>query len=474
MRAHEIELVLKELKLEDSFIQQISQPEFSRLYFQIYRPGTSFWLRLAMGPPEPRIYRSWSAPAKNPSPKRFLELLRSRIRGGKIVLARQLGHERVIELKIHQGGEEFLLYFRLWAGAANSFLCTADREILDCQYRRPGRKEQTGEILHLPEPKPARPDSFPIRQEIMDWAQGADEGMPFNRKLHEFFSSMERTARRARLKEEVLRRLRSRENALAGRVKGLESRLKEYEDEALYQRYAEVLSSQLHLLKAGMTEAELEDYWNPGQTLRLPLDARLKPQENAEHYYSLAKKARLGRGHVEEELSNLRSQLTELEYLILELEEEEPEIPRLEELKEAFDRPLPQKKPQEQDQPGLEFQSQGFRILVGRSAKENDAILRRQSRGNDFWLHTRDYPGAYVFIRTIKGKTIPLDVLLDAGNLAVFYSKARNSTNVDLYYTQVKYLRRPKDGKLGLVLPTQEKNLSISPDKERLDRLLRS
>ncbi|MBQ7282446.1 MAG: hypothetical protein IJR16_06680, partial [Spirochaetales bacterium] len=65
-----------------------------------------------------------------------------------------------------------------------------------------------------------------------------------------------------------------------------------------------------------------------------------------------------------------------------------------------------------------------------------------------------------------------LEVLLDAANIAVLYSKGRNNSSVDLYYTQVKYLRRAKDGKTGLVLPTQEKNLTIKPDPARIARLL--
>ena len=95
-------------------------------------------------------------------------------------------------------------------------------------------------------------------------------------------------------------------------------------------------------------------------------------------------------------------------------------------------------------------------------------------RGEDLWLHVRDFPGGYVFIKAKKGKTVPLDILLDAANLAVYYSKARTNTKVDLYYTHVKYLRRAKTSSKttkGLVLPTQEKNLCITPDKDRLKRL---
>ena len=64
-----------------------------------------------------------------------------------------------------------------------------------------------------------------------------------------------------------------------------------------------------------------------------------------------------------------------------------------------------------------------------------------------------------------------MNILLDAANLAVYYSKARNAGKTDLYYTHVKYLRRAKNGPKGLVLPTQEKNLCIEPDKARLARL---
>jgi predicted ribosome quality control (RQC) complex YloA/Tae2 family protein len=57
---------------------------------------------------------------------------------------------------------------------------------------------------------------------------------------------------------------------------------------------------------------------------------------------------------------------------------------------------------------------------------------------------------------------------LDAGNLAIFYSKGRNNGEGDLFYTSVKHLRRVKDGPKGLVIPTQEKNLHIKVDEKRL------
>jgi predicted ribosome quality control (RQC) complex YloA/Tae2 family protein len=92
-------------------------------------------------------------------------------------------------------------------------------------------------------------------------------------------------------------------------------------------------------------------------------------------------------------------------------------------------------------------------------------------KGNDLWLHARDYPGSYVFIKHLSGKSVPLDILLDAGNLAIFYSKGRNNGEGDLFYTPVKYLRRARGAPRGTVLPAHEKNLHVKVEEKRLREL---
>ena len=131
-------------------------------------------------------------------------------------------------------------------------------------------------------------------------------------------------------------------------------------------------------------------------------------------------------------------------------------------------------KPKQQEKkvhPGIDYTIDGWYILVGRDANENDDLLRHYVKGPDLWMHTRDFPGGFVFIKNRPGKTVPLDILLYAGNLAVYYSKARKSGKADLYYTHVKWLRRAKDAPKGLVLPTHEKNLTIQLDESLLKKL---
>ena len=104
-------------------------------------------------------------------------------------------------------------------------------------------------------------------------------------------------------------------------------------------------------------------------------------------------------------------------------------------------------------------------------ADENDELLRHHVKGQDLWFHTRDFPGGYVFIKAKSGKSVPLEIMLIAGNLAVHYSKARKNGEADLYYTQVKHLRRAKNGPKGLVLPSNEKNLHVKLDTRLLRQL---
>ncbi len=200
----------------------------------------------------------------------------------------------------------------------------------------------------------------------------------------------------------------------------------------------------------------------------MELDPTRSPTDNATAYYDRARRAEESAAFLDSSAESLSSRLERIRGRLAELES--LELSALRELVAS----LEQRGGGDRGGstlPGLEFESQGFRILVGRNARENDELLRHATRGNDWWLHTRDYPGGYVFVRNRPGKSVPLEVLLDAGNLALFFSKARSARRADLYYTQVKYLRRAKDGPRGLVLPTQEKNLTVDLDDARLQRL---
>src|SRR5690606_4501232 len=87
-------------------------------------------------------------------------------------------------------------------------------------------------------------------------------------------------------------------------------------------------------------------------------------------------------------------------------------------------------KPKPANPPGENFRRfvsiEGYPILVGRNNEQNDRLTMRVANGNDLWLHVGGgRPGSHVVIKLPKNKTASLQTLLDAGTLAVHFSKAR-------------------------------------------------
>ena len=115
----------------------------------------------------------------------------------------------------------------------------------------------------------------------------------------------------------------------------------------------------------------------------------------------------------------------------------------------------------------------GAPILVGRGARDNDALTLRIARGNDVWLHARGASGAHVVIPG-AGESPDSDTLGDAAILAAHFSSYRGADGVEVAWTRRKHVRKPKGAAPGSVIVTQEKTLRVRLDEARLAELLRS
>jgi len=61
------------------------------------------------------------------------------------------------------------------------------------------------------------------------------------------------------------------------------------------------------------------------------------------------------------------------------------------------------------------------------------------------------------------GKYVDEDTLKYAASLAATYSKGKYSSNVPVDYTQIKYVKKPKGFKPGLVLYSNFKTIFADP-----------
>ncbi len=466
----EIDRVLAELPLQEAFVRQVYQPSHPVLVLELYRQGANFRLLFCFATPHLRLHSSSARPANPSPPPRFAAFLRSRLRDGKILQAGQLGRERIVRLEVARGGERLLLWARLWGGAANLIVTDPEGRILDALYRRPKRGEVSGGRF--------QPPTAPAAEAGTDRFQAREfpgEGT-YNQRVERHYAELERAQERERLLGSARSRLERRENRILAGLETLRQRLESQGEPSQLRRCGELILANLQAVEPGARWLTAEDFETGGPPLRIELDPRLNPPQNAENYFRRYRKARTGLERLGEDIRSLERELEAVrrERRALENAEDPAVLADLAVREQAARKGKAGRARDEAKAPGLAFASGMFSLLVGRSAAENDALLRRHVRGNDTWLHARDAPGAYVFIRALPGKSIPLDTLLDAANLALHYSKAKGSGRGDVYYTQVKYLRRAKDGPPGLVLPTQEKNLHVRLDPQRLARLLDS
>lgn len=113
--------------------------------------------------------------------------------------------------------------------------------------------------------------------------------------------------------------------------------------------------------------------------------------------------------------------------------------------------------------------SDGFEILVGRAARDNDFLTFKVARPNDLWLHAADYGGSHVVVRNATRKDIPHRTIIEAAQLAAQFSQARKDPKVDVHYTQRKFVSKSKGAAPGLVRLTRFKNIMVEP-KEAAER----
>ena len=485
----EIDKILEELDLEGSYIQKVVQSSYSVMVLHLYKTRPMS-LVICLEPGACRLHETTRKIPKFDKPLRFMELLRSRLRGAKITEAVQLNNDRIVRLSLETASGMLYLYIRLWSGAANMLLVD-NGIIVDAFYRRPSRHEVSGEPWQ-PLPGESEAAATDVEAKTTESAfttvlpvaadkpvktytiRSYDTSKTFNEAIDEWYARQAPVLSLEALRAEAERFYGLKIEKISRALEKLEAKKHSFLQADTLKHQGDLLLANLYRIPQGASSVELEDYAADNRIIRIALDPRKTAQENAAGYYERYKKAVSGLEALTDDIEASKRTLAALNEELAKLRvEENPYL--IEKVLHKRKIPVQRKQAaQEKERPGLTFYHDGWILYVGRTAAENDELLRHHVRGKDMWLHVRDYSGGYVFIKNKNGKTVPLPVLIAAGNLAVFYSKARRNGQADLYYTAVKDLRRAKNAPKGTVLPSNEKNLSIKLDPAVLKQLEQS
>jgi len=486
----EINLILDELNLEGAQIQSAVQSAYDIIILRFYKKGETKQTLISLSSGACRLHETFRAVPKSEKPLRFAQFLSSKIVNGWVTEIKQLGDNRIVKIVVKRSGAAvdsenetviYKLYIRLWSNAANFIVTDENGVILDAMRRNPKRGEITGGHYAPEDIKEENlPQSTQGSQKEDDYKQKPKREFfirdikgsgSFNKKIDEFYAAQGGTLSLEALREQARRRCEGSLGRISASIEKLKEKEASYENAERFKVYGDLILSNIADIKPDAKWLETEDI--NGEKIRIELEERTVPAVMAQKYYEQYKKAKNGLSEIQREIAQSEQELKDvtekLEHL---LNETNPLIlAKLLKSGGSAHSAGKQKNDTQKKRPGLSFKRGDWLIIVGRDANENDELFRRHVKGNDLWLHARDYHGSYVFIKQRAGKSVPLNILLDAGNLAIFYSKGRNNGEGDLFYTQAKYLRRAKNGPKGLVIPTQEKNLRVKVEDDRLREL---
>ncbi|MCL1822942.1 MAG: NFACT family protein [Oscillospiraceae bacterium] len=266
--------------------------------------------------------------------------------------------------------------------------------------------------------------------------------------------------------ERVLRKIDARRTdlaACAGREK--------------FRKWGDLLNANLYQLKKGVNSFTTIDFENNGE-VKIPLDTRLTPAQNAQKYYAEYKKLQNAEKTLTELIKDGEQELIYLDSVLdaasravtdSELLEIKRELIETNYVKSAVKKGVSVKSKQEKPAEPLRFtSSDGVTILVGRNNRQNDVLTLKTAKPDEIWLHAKDYAGSHVIIRSNKPSEKTLE---EAAILAAYCSKARTSSRVPVDYTEVRYVKKPAGSKPGMVIFTNNKTLYVTPSEEVYNQL---
>lgn len=243
--------------------------------------------------------------------------------------------------------------------------------------------------------------------------------------------------------------------------------LKDTENRDRYKIYGELLHIYGYNLEEGAKSLEAFNYYT-NETIQIPLDPMLSPQENAKKYFDKYNKQK----RTYEALSSLIQETSD-DILYLESVRTALDISRSEEdlaeIKEELiaagymKRKFTKKKQRIKNKPLHYISSDGYDMYVGKNNFQNEELTFHFANGNDWWFHAKQAPGSHVIVKT-KGEELPDSTFEEAGRLAAYYSSMRNADKIEIDYIEKKHVKKPTGGKPGFVVYYTNYSLIIDSD----------
>lgn len=241
-----------------------------------------------------------------------------------------------------------------------------------------------------------------------------------------------------------------------------------------YKVYGELINTYGYHIAPGSKSMEALNYYT-NETITIPLDPTLTPQENAQKYFDRYGKLKRTYEALSELTVQVKEEIEHLESILASLDiamQEEDLVQIKEELIESgyIRRKGGTKKAKVTSRPFHYLSSDGFHMYVGKNNFQNDELTFKFATGNDWWFHAKKKAGSHVIVKT-EGKELPDRTFEEAARLAAYYSKGRDQAKVEIDYIQKKHVKKPAGAKPGFVVYYTNYSMAIDSDISSIEQL---
>jgi predicted ribosome quality control (RQC) complex YloA/Tae2 family protein len=268
-------------------------------------------------------------------------------------------------------------------------------------------------------------------------------------------------------KDALLNKLRG---ALARTEKALSdasSGIANSEREDRYSKIGDAIQTEAHNIEKGTESFDTE---LSGKIITFALDPALSPFDNAKRYYDKARRAKENRKELQTKFASLTKERDKL-FLFFQQAENLSDSRQIDLLEKEISKSgftLHQTSDDlSESNPLSKFRqfivAGGYRVLVGKNAKQNEELTMKFAKKEDLWFHARHVPGSHVVLQASNAKQIPKETIEQTAEIAAYFSDAKTQKHAPVAYTKRKFVRKPKGAALGAVLLECEEVLIVTP-----------
>ena len=291
-----------------------------------------------------------------------------------------------------------------------------------------------------------------------------NSGTDINNFIDDYYYNLEQNDLFINYRNSLLKNILSILAKYNKRLENIEKKIKDCENMEQYKLYGELLTANLYKIKKDTPkEITVTNYYN-NQEITIPLDSSISPSKNVERYYKKYNKCKNALLVVQ---IQKKETLDDLEYIdgLIEYIKNCNDFDKIKKIGEEFYGESNNYNEGKHDKKNSKSSPKkyiinGFTVYVGKNNKQND-LLTKSANKEDMWFHTQKIHGSHVILKT-EGKQVDFDTILKCAKLAAQNSKAKNSSNVPVDYTFVKYVRKPSGSKPGLAVYTNYKTVFVN------------